>query len=118
MAFYKEGAVGDIKFAESVMHSIKVIADNTTIIANACNTEKEEEKIKTEDIPEFVGEIIDIFEDFLDDKNVKIPKSEEDKRLAMENDVEDIDFIKIYGSDYDNLSSKLNMLLKMWNIVK
>ena len=103
MAFYKEGSVGDARFAESVMHSIKVIADNTTIIANACNTEKEKEKIKTEDIPELIGEIIDVFEDFLDEEYSEIPMSESE--------------VYIYGSDYDILSSRLNMLLKNWDII-
>ena len=109
MAFYKEGSVGDARFAESVMHSIKVIADNTTIIANACNTEKEKEKIKTEDIPELIGEIIDVFEEFLDEEDFldeeysEIPMSESE--------------VYIYGSYYDILSSRLNMLLKNWDII-
>ena len=115
MAFYREGSIGDARFAESVMHSVKVIADNTTVIAQACKT-KEEKKIKEEDIPEVIGEIIDTFEDFLDKKGVKIPKTEEDTEDAERDEI-DLDTVNIFGSDYDTLSNKITILLKSWGII-
>lgn len=47
-------------------------------------------EIADEDMPEFVGQMIDIFEDFLDEKGVTIEHEECD---------EDIDTTNIYGSD-------------------
>lgn len=57
---------------------------------------------------EFIGHIIDIFEDFLDENNVKMPKPKCD--LPNEHDV------KIYGKHYEILQNKLDDLLKNWQI--
>ena len=49
--------------------------------------------------PELIGNIIDIFEDFLDDKGIIIPNQErdEDPELDAESSA------NIYGEDYDSL---------------
>ena len=59
--------------------------------------------------PELIGNIIDIFEDFLDDKGIIIPNPEkdEDPELDMES-----------PEDYDSLSTSLENLLRSWSIAE
>lgn len=64
----------------------------------------------TEDTTEFIGQIIDIFEDFLDEKGVIIENPERDE------DDEEI-AANIYGSDYDRLSDEITDTLKRWNVI-
>lgn len=59
---------------------------------------------------EFIGQIIDLFEDFLDEKNVKISNSE-----AIENGEENVAII--YGGDYDALHDRIQGVLENWNII-
>ena len=54
------------------------------------------------DRKEFIGQIIDVFEDFLEQHNVVIKN------------VEDTDAI-IFGADYDSLSIKINNLINQWS---
>ena len=64
----------------------------------------------TEDTTEFIGQIIDIFEDFLDEKGVVIEnpeRDEDDEEMAA----------NIYGSDYDRLSDEITDTLKRWNVI-
>ena len=60
---------------------------------------------------EFLGQIIDIFEDFLDEKGVWFEnperEEEEDDNLAI-----------IYGSDYDELSNRLEDMMVAWNVLR
>lgn len=58
------------------------------------------------ELPEFIGNVIDTFEDFLDEKNIQIDNEER----------EEDNNCKIYGSDYGDLSNKLYELFKQWNI--
>ncbi len=66
--------------------------------------------IKKENQNELVGQIIDIFEDFLEDHNIDFPNEER-------NDDTDNPAI-IYGSDYGQLQEKLLELLKAWKIIE
>lgn len=59
---------------------------------------------------EFIGQIIDLFEDFLDEKNVKISNSE-----AVEDGEENAAII--YGSNYDTLHDQIQGVLENWNII-
>ena len=63
---------------------------------------------------ELIGNIIDIFEDFLDDKGIFIPNPDRDENpeLDMESSA------NIYGEDYDSLSTSLENLLRSWNITE
>lgn len=56
---------------------------------------------------EFIGQIIDIFEDFLADRGVSICNSEKPREY---------DDVIIYGSDYESLSRKLIELIDNWSI--
>lgn len=62
---------------------------------------------------EFVGQIIDIFEDFLDDKGVRIenPEYYEDPN----NDPDEIP-ANIYGSDYGYLQTRIEDTLRNWGL--
>lgn len=55
---------------------------------------------------EFVGQIIDIFEDFLEDHNVTLdnPEKEQDPDAAI-----------IYGSDYGDLYQEIEELFANWS---
>ena len=59
---------------------------------------------------EFIGQIIDLFEDFLDEKNVKISNPE-----AVEDGEENA--VIIYGGDYDALHDQIQDALENWNII-
>lgn len=57
---------------------------------------------------ELIGCIVDIFEDFLEEKGVKIPNEERD-----ENNSEAI----IYGIDYGILSEQIESTLRAWDLI-
>ena len=59
---------------------------------------------------EFIGQIIDLFEDFLDEKNVKISNPE-----AVEDGEENAAII--YDGDYDTLHDQIQGVLENWNII-
>ena len=59
---------------------------------------------------EFIGQIIDLFEDFLDEKNVKISNPE-----AIENGEENVAII--YSGDYDTLHDQIQSVLENWDII-
>ena len=66
--------------------------------------------IKEENQNELIGQIIDIFEDFLEDHNIDIPNEERDE------DTDDAAII--YGSDYGQLQEELLELMKAWEIIE
>lgn len=66
--------------------------------------------INKNDKEEFIGQIIDLFEDFLDEKNVKISNPE-----AVEDGEENAAII--YSSDYDTLHDQIQDVLENWNII-
>lgn len=64
--------------------------------------------ISRSDLPELIGQVIDIFEDFLEEKHVAIsnPDREGDPDAAI-----------LYGDDYDRLSGQIGQTLVNWDIV-
>ena len=64
------------------------------------------------DINEFLGCIIDIFEDFLEEKNISIENPE--KRINGDTEGQTI----IYGSDYGLLKDQLYKLMSAYSIIK
>lgn len=64
--------------------------------------------IDTNNTTEFIGQIIDVFEDFLEEKGIDI-----------DNDEKDVDNAAIiYGSDYDYISEGIEDILQNWGIIK
>lgn len=57
---------------------------------------------------EFVGQIIDVFEDFLSDRNIRL-----DRKHCEVGSSEPI----IYGNNYDELEFMLNTLMNEWEII-
>lgn len=68
-------------------------------------------ELSESDIPEFVGQIIDFFEDFLDEKGILVPnqeKRDEDPNLIAEESA------NIYGEDYVFLENKIKDTIINW----
>jgi len=66
--------------------------------------------VHTKDSPEFLGQIIDIFEDFLCERNVRLDNPE--KTYS-----DDADAI-IYGTDYGDLQNRLGDMMINWGIIE
>ena len=71
--------------------------------------------IKPEDLPEFIGQIIDTFEDFLDEKGVFIKNLERDadEEITGENNC-----AIIYGEDYGRIADDIRNILVGWKLIK
>lgn len=70
----------------------------------------------TDEIAQFTGEIIEIFEDFLEKKQIVIANDEKDEAIT---DGEDPACIgNIYGTDYGELQSDIEETLLIWRLVK
>lgn len=63
-------------------------------------------KIKQTDEAEFIGQFIDVFEDFLDSKGISIDNADRD--------ADDDDAAIIYGDDYDILADEILSVLHNW----
>lgn len=66
--------------------------------------------IKRDDVPEFVGQIIDIFEDFLEERNVNLQNDEREQS--------DADAAIIYGTDYGQLQEELEAVMCSWGVIE
>lgn len=71
-------------------------------------------KITKEDKKEFIGQVIDVFEDFLDEKGIVIPNEDRDMNPDLEPEVS----TNIYGNDYDSIKEKLEKLFINWSILE
>ena len=71
--------------------------------------------IERENMPEFIGQIIDTFEDFLEEKGVTLNNPEIDEAIADGQDPDGCAII--YGTDYGDLRDDLEDLLRNWGII-
>lgn len=71
--------------------------------------------IPMHEIPEFVGQIIDAFEDFLAERNIVLPNDEINEAVADGADADEVAII--YGSDYGQLQSAIEEILSQWKLV-
>lgn len=62
--------------------------------------------IKQENRTEFLGQLIDVVEDWLEEKEIDIPNEEKD----------DLDAAIIYGSDYNKLQSGFNSIMESYHV--
>lgn len=62
-------------------------------------------ELSEDDEPEFIGQLIDVFEDFLDEKGITI---ENEEREGDEDDA------IIYGSDYDEVADGIREIISRW----
>lgn len=76
-------------------------------------------KIKMEDRCEFVGQIIDIFEDFLEERGVSFPETRQMMIDAgcSEEEADENDAI-IYGDYYGELQSQIEAMLGNWDLLE
>lgn len=70
--------------------------------------------INQNDKAEFIGCIIDIFEDFLDEKGVTLEPPEKSDEMELDGGTT----ANIYGSDYDSISDSLESLLRGWKVIE
>lgn len=80
------------------------------IIANSYivyNRHRHPRPITSEEIAEFVGQIIDVFEDFLESKGVEIPNDEKEQSE---------DPAILYGMDYGDIQSNIESVLYNWGV--
>lgn len=63
-------------------------------------------KVKQTDEAEFIGQFIDVFEDFLDSKGICIDNTDRDE--------DDDNAAIIYGEDYDILADEILSVLHNW----
>ena len=64
--------------------------------------------VKSEEISELTGQLIDIFEDFLEEKGISIPNPE---READDSAI-------LYGTDYGDIQTKIENILSHWEIIE
>lgn len=62
------------------------------------------------DKTELIGGIIDIFEDFLEEKDVTLEAPEESDEMKLGGNIS--------GSDYDSISDSLESLLRSWKVIE
>ena len=67
-------------------------------------------KITIEELSEFTGQIIDVFEDFLEERGINLENSEKDERTEGCAAI-------IYGSDYGELQEGIEEILSNWNLI-
>ncbi len=70
--------------------------------------------INQNDKTEFIGCIIDIFEDFLDEKDITLEPPKESDEMELDGGIT----ANIYGSDYDSISDSLEALLRRWKVIE
>lgn len=68
--------------------------------------------IKKEDKSEFIGQIMDIFEDFLDEYGIKLPKKEGEDGCDPDAPA------NLCGKAYDNLAEQLETFFHRWGVIK
>lgn len=73
-------------------------------------------KIKDGDLCELVGQIIDIFEDFLEEKGIQIDNPEKDEAVICGEHPDDLAII--YGTDYGELQSQIEATLVRWKLAE
>ena len=71
--------------------------------------------VKDTEKAEFIGLIIDIFEDFLEERDVTLNNPEVGEAIESGDDPESLAII--YGSDYGDLENRLESLMKAWKII-
>lgn len=65
-------------------------------------------RIDKNDKAEFLGQIIDIFEDFLEERGVNLTNEEREQ---------DPDAAIIYGTDYGQLREELEVMMIAWGVM-
>lgn len=91
----------------------KITNDSTPTFVKMLSNRKDANKIEENDITEFIGQIIDIFEDFLNDKNVILNDSKQNENENFKTS----NHVNICGTDYDILQKHIKDTLHNWKII-
>lgn len=67
-------------------------------------------RVSDDELPEFLGQVIDVVDDFLEERDITLPDSEKE----MEEDGDDGNSAVIYGSDYGQLYEQFEELFRNW----
>lgn len=66
-----------------------------------------------EDLPELQGQIIDVFDDFLEKRDIRIPSSDE---AMLEDDPDwEENGARLYGRDYDEIADGIREVISAWS---
>ena len=68
------------------------------------------------EVPEFTGQIIDIVEDFLEERGITLNNPEIEEAIADGQDPEGLAII--YGTDYGDLQSEIEAMMIAWGVVE
>ena len=68
--------------------------------------------IKKEDKSEFIGQILDLFEDFLDEYGIKIPQKEGEEEYEPDTPA------NLCGKAYADLAEHLQTFFRSWGVIK
>lgn len=71
--------------------------------------------VKCGDRAEFIGQIMDVFENFLDEKGIEIPSSIE--QMKDDDNYEDNAAI-LYGDDYSEIADFIEDILLNWKVLE
>lgn len=72
-------------------------------------------KLNRDNMQDFICEIIEHFEDFLDAKSIELDNPE--KQEAVDDGQEEDTLANIYGTDYGWLQSEIEGSLKFWELI-
>ena len=67
-------------------------------------------RVSDDELPEFLGQVIDVVDDFLEERDITLPDSEKE----MEEDGDESNSAVIYGSDYGQLYEQFEELFRNW----
>ena len=67
-------------------------------------------------VAEFIGQVIDIFEDFLEEHGVRLDNPEKTDAVADGQDPDGLAII--YGTDYGSLSDDLKSMFTAWDVLQ
>ena len=91
----------------TVLSSLAIIIAITVLIIRLTQEKSSKVNVDVAYEGEFVGQVIDIFEDFLTEKKVNLYNA--DKQGEPDEAI-------IYGNDYDFLAKKIRGLMGNWNV--
>lgn len=72
-------------------------------------------RIRREELTAFTSQILDIFEDFLESRNINIDNSDKQDAILSGQDPETICIL--YGTDYGELASGIEDVLYNWDLI-
>lgn len=94
----------DRKFMDELTEAVKTVS--------AYMNGRKAAPVSSDEKAEFIGQLIDIFEDFLEEKGIDLPNEERDERDDPESAA------IIYGTDYGILQSEIEETLKGWGVIE